>query len=1004
MSEIKLISPMLDTIDIGEPISQHDGVRCCPAMEKGTDDKYILKVISVPASQVQLDALLITGAYKNSEEAGEYFREISEQILQEVQILQNLSGLEGFLPYNTCQTVPMENETGYDIYLLGPYRRTLAKHFKRSPMTHLGAVNLGLDLCASLAVCRHSGYLYVDLKPGNICITDDNSYRIFDLGFVKLDALKYASLPDRYISQYTAPEIKDAFSSLNATIDIYAVGLILYQAYNDGVLPFKGDRPTEEVFPAPAYADYEMAEIILKACAPNPDDRWQTPIEMGQAIVSYMQRNGANDTPIAPVSPAEINTTEDVSESADLIEDLQAEQNEILEAAIENAESGEENSDNTVITDDALSENTPEKVSDEISADETADSGDSLYMEDEFGNLVFLEDATYDETIPDEDVADVPYDEVSEEASEMLYYADELLAHPTPEPVVQPEPIPVSLPEPDLEANEPENQEDCPTEVFTESVADVEQEDVFSEDESTDIEDYDEEETDPAPKNSKPLILGLICIFLALALAAFGLYFYRHYYLQPVTVTIDGTDNSLIVYVNSEVDDDKLTVLCTDTYGNSLPMPVVDGKAVFENLAPGSGYTVSVYVSGFHRLTGDTATAYSTPVQTNVIQFTALTGAEDGSVILSFTVEGPDAQQWSVEYSAEGEEPKTEVFTGHMVTLSGLTIGKEYTFNLASEKSVYIGNQQIKWTAGKLVCAEDLKVDSFIDNKLTASWKAPENTTVESWTVRCYNGSDFDETITTSETSAIFENVDQTQGYTVEVTAANMSVGERTNISENSVTVLDCAVDANDPKQLILTWNTNYPLAVGNWILLYSIDGSESQEITCSNDNKAIISPVVPGATYQFTLMTSTGSNVFSNTYTHTTAAAPKFADYGVTADNMTFRMCKTPAVENWDRSDLASSDYKTSFTIGEKASFLVRLNTKYNTSSDLIQTTFYVRDNSGKIVSIATTEKSWTDMWYKYYCELDIPSLPEVVGAYTMGILFNGCYAGEQTFSITAS
>ena len=55
-------------------------------------------------------------------------------------------------------------------------------------------------------------------------------------------------------------------------------------------------------------------------------------------------------------------------------------------------------------------------------------------------------------------------------------------------------------------------------------------------------------------------------------------------------------------------------------------------------------------------------------------------------------------------------------------------------------------------------------------------------------------------------------------------------------------------------------------------------------------------------------------------------------------------------------------------------------------------------------IVSIATTESSWTNMWYKYYCELDIPSLPEVVGEYTMGILFNGHYAGEQAFSITAT
>ena len=69
MSEPKLISPMLDNFEIGGPISDHDGVRCCPAMRKNSDEKYIVKIISVPASQTKLDALLLTGAYPDKEAA-----------------------------------------------------------------------------------------------------------------------------------------------------------------------------------------------------------------------------------------------------------------------------------------------------------------------------------------------------------------------------------------------------------------------------------------------------------------------------------------------------------------------------------------------------------------------------------------------------------------------------------------------------------------------------------------------------------------------------------------------------------------------------------------------------------------------------------------------------------------------------------------------------------------------------------------------------------------------
>jgi hypothetical protein len=48
---------MLDNFIMGGPISDHSGVRCCPAMENETDEKYIVKVISIPASPSQMDAL-----------------------------------------------------------------------------------------------------------------------------------------------------------------------------------------------------------------------------------------------------------------------------------------------------------------------------------------------------------------------------------------------------------------------------------------------------------------------------------------------------------------------------------------------------------------------------------------------------------------------------------------------------------------------------------------------------------------------------------------------------------------------------------------------------------------------------------------------------------------------------------------------------------------------------------------------------------------------------------
>ena len=103
MSAPRLISPMLDGFSMGEAIRSHNGVTCYPAMREHLDDKYIVKVISVPASEVQLAALLLSGAYSNREEALRYYKSRAQEIVQEVRTMNSLGNLEGFVPYLDCQ-------------------------------------------------------------------------------------------------------------------------------------------------------------------------------------------------------------------------------------------------------------------------------------------------------------------------------------------------------------------------------------------------------------------------------------------------------------------------------------------------------------------------------------------------------------------------------------------------------------------------------------------------------------------------------------------------------------------------------------------------------------------------------------------------------------------------------------------------------------------------------------------------------------------------------------
>lgn len=1005
MSEIKRISPILDDFDIGGSISEHDGVTCYPAMRMNSDDKYIIKTVSIPASQTKLDALLLTGAFPDETAALSYFKDLADQTVEELELLQRLSQHEGFLSYESWQISTMEDRIGFDVYMLSSYRKSLRKHLQRQPLTHLSAINLGLDICTALAASRHLGYLYVDLKPNNIYLVGDQKFRIGDIGFLPLSSLSYASLPDRYRNEYTAPEALDAFAALNSTIDIYALGLILYQAYNGGNLPANEDI-IDGKFPPPEYADYEMAEIILKACNSDPEERWQDPIQMGQALVSYMQRNGANDVPIAPpVIPAL--TADDIDLSDIDLSGVPEEEEPVA--------------DNTVVeSDDPLEMNEEEfivEIPDEPTEGEPVDDVTELIEEETVVEPEAAEDKEVhldipfeDETTPENNVSDVDYQEVSDELSEILTQADELVAHPVPDPVIAPEAIEIQMPEveePDINITvEPvaEEQEADAEPAASEDLAEtvvipIKADDGDSpteavQDEEKTAEDSVEAEAPVKKRSVATWILNAVLILLILAIIAVGFFYYKNIYLLPIDdVTVTGDESSMAVYLESNIDESLLSVVCSDSHGNQISAPVVDGMATFANLAPDTVYNIQILVEGFHRLTGETAASYSTPPQTNVVQFLAVTGTEDGSAILQFTDDPTSDCPWYLTYSAEGEEEKAVEMLSHFITLNGLTVGKEYTFTLAPGDDMYVtGQTEITFTASNLVFAQDVSIVSCVNNQLVVTWAAPEDSTVAEWTVRCYNDDiGYNETVITADTTATFEVTDSSKSYFVDVTAAGMSVSQVAYMPENAITVTNFTAKTSGDNKLNLNWETDQGVPDGGWILMYTVDDSGIQSsITCT-DNSAVISPVVPSATYTFTLQQTNGDGVLTYPLTYTTAKPQDFSGYGMIRSSMTYKLCNRPEEEGWKYSDLSDSDYTNTFKVGDNISVVGQLHDTYGISDDNILAMYVFRDAEGKAVCYSYNEATWNEMWSKSYGEFDVPSVPSEAGEYTLSIYFNG-------------
>lgn len=275
-----------------------------------SDHNYVLKHISVPESQKQVSALIFSGAATDEQAAQEYYQTVVSDYKEELELLESLSTSPNLSCFHSYEIKPKEEGVGFDVYLLAEERLTLEQYLLPNQITHISTINLAMDLCSALNDLRAAGLIHRNVKPSNIFLNTQGHFMLGDMGIARIEQLKYCSMPESMLSPFSAPELFELMANVNETIDVYSVGLILYRIYNGNHAPFEDEktsakgadklRITGHELPAPMFADYEMTEIILKACAFDPADRYQTPDELKTALTDYMKRNQLGDTPIIP--------------------------------------------------------------------------------------------------------------------------------------------------------------------------------------------------------------------------------------------------------------------------------------------------------------------------------------------------------------------------------------------------------------------------------------------------------------------------------------------------------------------------------------------------------------------------------------------------------------------------------------------------------------------------------------------------------------------------------
>jgi serine/threonine protein kinase len=152
---------------------------------------------------------------------------------------------------------------------------TLAGILERTrPLPICAAVQLTSRLCEILDYIHRHDVIHCDLKPGNIIIADDGSPHIIDFGIAQAPAW-FSSKTGT--PEYMAPE-QILGDKVDARTDIYSLSAVLYEIVT-------GVRArSESVPPTPRELNSNLSEqveeIILRAMAPNPLDRYASAAAM----------------------------------------------------------------------------------------------------------------------------------------------------------------------------------------------------------------------------------------------------------------------------------------------------------------------------------------------------------------------------------------------------------------------------------------------------------------------------------------------------------------------------------------------------------------------------------------------------------------------------------------------------------------------------------------------------------------------------------------------------
>lgn len=270
--------------------------RACK-IEYGHVSEAAVKIIHIRADEQKKTEAEISGISLLS-----YIQEIQAGLVKEIDIMDSLKGAAHIVSIEDSKII--QEKEGWTVYIRMELLKNLVQIQKEQSFGLEEVIRLGCDLCEALEACEKREIIHRDIKPANIFWSELGGYKLGDFGISRYLENTMGGATKAGTETYMAPEIYRG-ESYGKTIDIYSLGLVLYQLANTGRLPFlsskqqAGDvvsvsmvmearkrRIAGEILPNPFLGGDRLGNVLRKACAFFPEDRYQSASAMKKALSS----------------------------------------------------------------------------------------------------------------------------------------------------------------------------------------------------------------------------------------------------------------------------------------------------------------------------------------------------------------------------------------------------------------------------------------------------------------------------------------------------------------------------------------------------------------------------------------------------------------------------------------------------------------------------------------------------------------------------------------------